>query len=145
VTSALTPKREAFAAGLAEGLSKAEAYRRAFPRSAGWSDKVVYNKASELSANGDIRVRLAELQAKAAAANEFTVAAHLRELADLRDEARNAGQFGPAIKAEESRGKCAGFYTEKVVHTGPGGGPIQSVNLTTAEFARIAAETAAKV
>ncbi|MBI3157609.1 MAG: terminase [Burkholderiales bacterium] len=112
----LTPKREAFAAGLAQGLSQAEAYRRAFPRSAAWKDAAVWSKASLLAGDGKVRERVAEIGAKAAAANEFTVAQHLSTLLALRDEARHEGQFGPAIKAEELRGKCAGFYTEKVEH-----------------------------
>ena len=65
--------------------------------------------------------------AKAAAANEFTVEQHLATLVTLRDEARAEGQFAPAIKAEELRGKCAGFYTDRLVHLGPDGGPVQAI------------------
>jgi len=120
----MTPKREEFAVGLAEGLSQSAAYRRAFPRSKAWVDATVWRKASLLAQNGDVRARLAELQAKAAAANEFTIAEHLRTLVALREEARRDSQFAAAIKAEELRGKCAGFYTEKTEITGHGGGPI---------------------
>lgn len=123
----LTPKREAFAAALARGLSQAAAYRHAFPRSRDWTEKTVFNRASELARDGGVQGRVAELQAKAAAANEFTVEQHLRTLADLREEARHAGQYAAAIKAEEARGKCSGFYSDRVVHTGPDGGPVQSI------------------
>ncbi len=123
----LTPKREAFAAALARGLSQAAAYREAFPRSLGWADATVWRKASLLAGDGEVKARVAELGAKAAAANEFTVEQHLRTLTELRDEARAEGQFAPAIKAEELRGKCAGFYTERMVHTGPDGGPLQAI------------------
>lgn len=121
----LTPKREAFAAALARGLSQAAAYREAFEKSRAWKDATVWRKASLLAAVGEVQARVAELQAKAAADNEFTVTEHLQTLATLRDEARLAGQYAAAIKAEESRGKCAGFYTEKHEHTGKGGGPIE--------------------
>lgn len=123
----LTPKREAFAAALARGLSQAAAYREAFPSSLTWKDASVWQRASALAADVKVQSRVAELGAKAAEANEFTVAQHLQTLADLRDEARHAGQFGPAIKAEEARGKCAGLYTERMVHTGPDGGPLQAI------------------
>lgn len=127
MTGGLTPKREAFAAGLAQGLSQAEAYRRAFPRSVAWADATVWSKASQLAGDGRVRARVAEIGAKAAAANEFTVEQHLATLVTLRDEARAEGQFAPAIKAEELRGKCAGFYHERLVHLGPDGGPVQAI------------------
>ena len=79
----LTPKREAFAAGLAQGLSQAEAYRRAFPSSLKWKDATVWRKASLLAADGEVQARVAELTAKAAAANQVTVERVVAELARL--------------------------------------------------------------
>jgi len=38
---------------------------------------------------------------------------HLRQLARLRDNAVEKGQFGPAIVAEYRRGQVAGLYVEK--------------------------------
>ncbi len=111
----LTPRQEAFAAGLATGLSQADAYRKAYPAAARWKDQSVWVEASKLAPK--VSQRVSELRAKAVAANEFTVEQHLRDLLALRDEARAVEQFGPAIKAEESRGKCAGFYTERHEHT----------------------------
>jgi hypothetical protein len=140
----LTAKREAFAAGLAQGLSQAEAYRRAFPSSLGWKDSSVWDKASKLAADAEVRHRVTELQAKAAEATEFTVSEHMRTLQDLRDEARNIGQHAAAIKAEELRGKCAGFYTEKHEHTGKGGAPI-AVDMSVTQFRTIAEAVAGKV
>ena len=123
----LTPKREAFAAALARGLSQAAAYREAFPRARDWADKTVFSRASELAKDSEVQGRVRELGTKAAEANELTVEQHLRTLGELRDEARHAGQYAAAIKAEEARGKCSGFYSDRVVHTGPDGGPGQSV------------------
>ncbi len=34
-------------------------------------------------------------------------------MADLRDKALSAGQFGPAITAEINRGKAAGLYIDR--------------------------------
>jgi phosphoenolpyruvate-protein kinase (PTS system EI component) len=140
----LTAKREAFAAGLAQGLSQAEAYRRAFPSSLGWKDKSVWEKASVLANDVNVRSRVAELQAKAAEATEFTVSEHMRMLQTLRDEAMGDRQHAAAIKAEELRGKCAGFYTEKHEHTGKGGAPI-AVDMSVTQFRAIAEAVAGKV
>lgn len=77
----LTAKQEEFAAGIASGLSQAEAYRKAYPVSAKWKDKSVWEKSSVLAADVNVRSRVAELMAKAAAANEVTVERIVRELA----------------------------------------------------------------
>lgn len=78
-----TPNREAFAAGLAQGLTQAEAYRRAFPKSLKWKDATVWSRASQLAADGKVQARVAELCAKAAASNQVTVERVVAELARL--------------------------------------------------------------
>lgn len=69
----LTPKQEAFATGVASGLSQAEAYRQAFPQSRKWKDKTVHEKASRLTAEDKVQARIQELRDKAAEANEVTI------------------------------------------------------------------------
>lgn len=69
----LTPKQEAFATGVAAGLSQAEAYRQAFPNSLGWKDETVWKRASELAGNREVQGRIQELRDKAAEANEVTI------------------------------------------------------------------------
>lgn len=71
---------EAFARGIVEGLTQAAAYRRAFPRSLGWKDSTVHVKASVLANTDKVRVRVSELQAKAAAAGEVSIERLAREL-----------------------------------------------------------------
>jgi len=77
----LTPKQEAFATGIASGLSQADAYRAAYPRSAKWKDEAVWQQSSRLAAHSEVYSRVKELGAKAAAANEVTVERIVRELA----------------------------------------------------------------
>ncbi len=79
----LTGPRETFAAGLAQGLSQAEAYRKAYPKSEKWKDETVWKRASELAANGEVLGRVQELLQKAAAANEVTVERVIREIARI--------------------------------------------------------------
>ena len=80
---AMTPRQEAFAAGVAQGLSQSEAYRRAYPASLKWADKTVWARASELAADRMVSGRVAELSKKAASANEVTVERVVGELARL--------------------------------------------------------------
>lgn len=79
----LTPQREAFATGIASGLSQAAAYRQAYPKSLKWKEPSVWDSASKLAANPEVQQRVAELTQKAAASNEITVERVLRELAHL--------------------------------------------------------------
>lgn len=69
----LSPQQEAFATGVASGLSQAEAYRQAFPHSKKWKDEAVYSRASTLAASSKVQQRIRGLQEKAAAANEVTI------------------------------------------------------------------------
>ncbi len=61
-----------------------------------------------------ITAKINELRAPAIEKAELTVEKHLIELAELRDTAKAAGQIAAAIRAEELRGKVAGFYTDRL-------------------------------
>lgn len=102
----LTPKQEQFAFGLAGGQSQADAYRHAYPRAKNWKDETVWSKASVLAANGKVRTRVAELGAKAAAANEVTVERIVRELALIAFGNKKAVMhWGPGgVKLKDSEG-----------------------------------------
>ena len=136
----LTPKQEAFAQALATGVSQAQAYRKAFPTSKKWTDQTVWNRASELAGHGGVSGRLAELQSKAAAHAVFTLSDHLKRLQQLSRAAQRAKEFTAAVKAEENRGRAAGFYLSKVELTGKGGGPIESKQTRDLSDEELAAE-----
>lgn len=112
----MTPQQEAFAVALAQGQNQADAYRTAYPKSKKWAETSLWPEASRLAADPKVRARVDELKRQAAKANELTVTEHLRTLTELREEARSGGQMSAAIKAEELRGKCSGFYSERIVH-----------------------------
>ena len=57
----LTAKQEAFAQGIADGLSQSDAYRKAYDTSK-TKPEVIWSKASELMADGKVAARVAELQ-----------------------------------------------------------------------------------
>lgn len=59
---ALTPKQEAFCQAVANGMTQSDAYRSAYDSSS--KPEVVNVKASELMANGNVSVRVAELRSQ---------------------------------------------------------------------------------
>lgn len=92
----LTPKEEAFAAGIAAGMTQAAAYRNAYPNSKNWKDGVVYNKASLLAARPEIQERIFFLRQKAAEANEVTLERIVAELCKVAfGDPRQVMQWGP--------------------------------------------------
>lgn len=140
----ITPKREKFAQAVASGKNHGEAYRMAFD-AGNMKAETIRKRASELASHGDVRGRIEELRAPIAEKAQITLESHLADLKSLRNMAAKAEQMSAAIAAEVARGKAVGLYIDRKEHTGPGGGPIQSVSLTPGEFARIAAEVAGKV
>jgi phage-related tail fiber protein len=120
------PRHELFAQEVAAGRTKTDGFLEAYPHAAEWKATAVHVKACMLAAREDVKARITHLQAKAADASVFTLAAHLARLNALSISAEKAGDFAPAVRAEENRGKAAGFYPTKVELTGKGGGPIES-------------------
>lgn len=57
----MTAKQEAFAQAVADGMTLADAYRKAYPKQA-MKDDVVWVRASELMKHGKVAVRVAELR-----------------------------------------------------------------------------------
>lgn len=100
----LTPQQERFATGIASGLSQAEAYRQAYPRSRKWADESVWQRASRLAGNAKVQSRANELKAKAAAENEITVERIQRELAKIAfGDPRDLMSWGPGgVKLRDS-------------------------------------------
>ena len=80
--------------------------------------------ASRLFAKLEVQAYIAKLRAPAMEDAQLTLASHLRDLQDLRDAAKAAAQYGPAVTAEISRGKASGLYVEKVQHSGDVKSPL---------------------
>lgn len=96
-----------------------EAYRRVFPdKTAKVPPGKVGIYAQRLAHQPRIQARLKAMRAVARETLGITLHEHLESLKDLREGAKGASQFGPAVAAEVSRGKVSGLYVEKVEHTG---------------------------
>ena len=101
------PRRERFAQLLTHGMSADAAHTKAGYR----PDR---RNVTRLTTNDDIRERVAELQAAAARQAVITLESHLKDLLDLREEARKEGRYAAAISAEIARGRAAGLYVERI-------------------------------
>lgn len=89
---------ERYAQEIARGISQADAYRAAYPKSARWKDKTVYNHASEMRRIPEVDERIKELQAEAAAAAVMDRQERLETLTAIaRDEHMHPKQRMQAI------------------------------------------------
>lgn len=108
----LTIKQENFCLAYIETGNASEAYRRAYNVDRMKPDSI-NREAKALIDNPKIASRLEELRKPAREAAGVTLEGHLKELAELRDLAKNDGKYGPAIQAEMARGKASGLYVER--------------------------------
>ena len=111
--SELTPKREAFAQGVASGKSQADAYRAAF-NAGNMKDSSIHVNASKLMADAKVSQRVASLRKPIAEKAQMTLESHLAALKSLCDMAAAVNQYGAAITAEIARGKASGVAVEKL-------------------------------
>lgn len=105
----MTPKQEAFVQQYLVDLNATAAAIRA-----GYSERTAASIANENLRKPEIAAAITEARRKLAARADFTVDAHMDELAKIRDAAFKAAQFSAASKAEMARGKVAGFYVDRI-------------------------------
>jgi|TARA_R100000750_G_scaffold49309_2_gene34198 phage terminase small subunit len=106
----LNARQEKFAQKVAKGLSKTQA-----AMDAGYSPKNAARAGVMLSGKNHpkIQARINELQKRAANRVTLTLASHLTDLKDIRDQALQNGSYSSAVAAEVARGKAAGLYVNK--------------------------------
>ena len=112
----LTAKQEAFCLAYIETNNASEAYRRSYDSSK-MKPETINKRSSELMQNGAITGRIEQLREPVRERAQITLESHLERLNHLSLMAEQAEQYSAAIKAEESRGKVAGLYVEKIDHT----------------------------
>ena len=111
---------------LVRGVTQADAYREAYPRSQKWKPLSVAAKASELFAREHVAARMAELREKTAKRNQITVDTLLAELEENRQAALSAEtpQAAAATAATMGKAKLLGLDKQIIEHTGPGGSAL---------------------
>lgn len=110
----LTHQQETFARAVVSGKNQSDAYREAYPTSLTWPVKTLWTRASELMAEGKVAGRVKELRKPAVEAVEMSAKAHVARLALIRDAALQAGDHGPAVRAEMAIGQVAGHYVQQL-------------------------------
>lgn len=116
-------RHEAFARGLAGGLSADEAYAKA-------GFKANRGNACRLKADESVAARVAELSERAAEKAEWTAADRLKALADI---ARASAEADPrvAVSAIAEANKMQGSHAPAQHRlTGPNGGPIPVLDVS---------------
>jgi hypothetical protein len=97
----LTSKQEAFCQAIADGVSQAEAYRRAYNVSETTKPETVWKRSSELMQNGAVTGRVHEIQEslakKALWTREMSVKALIESYRVAKDRKNSNGMTG-AVK-----------------------------------------------
>jgi hypothetical protein len=110
----LTSKEEVFCLAIVEGLSKSDAYRRAYkPQRA--KQKTIHEKASRIMARGKVRARIAELMAPVIAQAQMTRTEWLQLLTkccrfDPRKMFDATGKLKPITSLEENEAAAIEQY-----------------------------------
>jgi hypothetical protein len=94
----LTPQQEAFAAGVARGLSQAEAYRQAYPKSQSWKDASVWNRASALMRTAEVLARVEQLRAELEQLHLWSREDSVRALKGVIEEPDKASDVVAAVR-----------------------------------------------
>ena len=103
----LSQKQKRFGREYMVDLNVAAAYVRA-----GYSEKGAQSGGSRLLRDPRIQAYIAELEAEATERAGLTIDGVLNNLREDRDAARAAGQYGPAVRADELLGKYLAMFTD---------------------------------
>ncbi len=79
---------------------------------AGYSEKSARSAGGRLLREPRMKAFIAELGIEAAERADLTIDGVLKNLREDRDAARKAGQFGPAVRADELMGKYLAMFTD---------------------------------
>lgn len=93
---------ETFSQAIVEGKTQADAYRLAYPSSLKWTDKAVYNQASELAKTSEVLVRTNELKAEQKMKHNITIEKVIQQLT-------NTATFNPLLLFDKD-GKKLPFH-----------------------------------
>lgn len=119
----LTQREETFAQGVADGLSQADAYRRACPISEKWKPGTVWTKASLMMGRDKVRQRVDQLRAELA---ERCLWSRMDSVETLKPIALGAEKDGDRIAAVKVLNEMHGYNAPtRTEIAGPDGGPVK--------------------
>ena len=137
----LTTKQELFSNLLMDpDHTQTSAYRLAYNVDPNTPDASVYAMSSKVASHIKVRLRLRELRENAYQKSPYTVE-RLRSKLELRsDDAADAGQYGPSIKALELVGKLDGLIVDRRDVSLSGAVTVGHIELSTDELRQILAD-----
>jgi len=123
----LTQAEDTFALAIIEcGGNIASAYKMTY----GEDSPFPIARGKELLSKPQIALRIKEITDKISEASLISMGAHLYELADIRDLAKNSGQLKVALSAERARGEVVGLY-DNFQHKNNNGNTNVQINLVS--------------
>ena len=108
----LTEKQMNFVLGVQAGKTYSDAYRAAFD-CAGSSDRTIWAEASRTASSPNVSAWLGYLKSEQITEAAYTKEQHLKDLAAVVDQCRQAGAWSALVKATELLGKATGVYVDK--------------------------------
>ena len=111
---ALTPRRKRFCEIYVGCLNASQAAIEAGYSAKGKSATVT---STRIMKRPDVQEYIAKLQGEAAERNNVTVDDVIKELDEIGKAAKEANQYGPAVRALELKGKSIGMFKDNVVLT----------------------------
>jgi hypothetical protein len=123
----LTQAEDTFALAIIEcGGNISAAYKMTY----GEDSPFPIARGKELLSKPQIALRIKEITDKISEASLISMGAHLYELADIRDLAKNTGQLKVALSAERARGEVVGLY-DNFQHKNNSGNTNVQINLVS--------------
>jgi phage terminase small subunit len=111
--------------------------------SAGYARSGAAVHGVRLLKNDKIRTAIASAQQKTAEKFERTHVEVLKNIDAIGQDARKAGVYAPALKAEQLIGMHLGMWPTRVEHTGKDGAPIKTEQTVTLDASKLDAEARA--
>lgn len=116
-----------FCEELLKGKNASDAYLCAYPDRERSSSSAVRSAACRLRQSATIRLWIRALTAAGFEETRCSLSAHLDKLAELRDEAQAAGNYGAAFQCEQARGKVMGHYVDRFQDVTKSSDPLQTL------------------
>ena len=108
----LTENQMNFILGVQAGKSYSDAYRAAYSCTNS-KPETIWANASRLAADNKVRAWLGYLKSEQITEAAYTKEQHLKDLAAVVDQCRQAGAWSALVKATELLGKATGVYVDK--------------------------------
>lgn len=103
-----------FAYRVVYGVGLSSSFKEAYPkRAAKLTASSTYQAGVNLKEKPNVKKQIELIRTQILAEEKLLPEQHMAKLKQIRDAALEKGNFTAAIRAEELRGKCAGFYIER--------------------------------